>query len=208
MKFKKEENQKGMTLIELLIAMFILVIIISAFSSLITISLSKTSQQFTAISNIDQARMVEARFVNELRNATTANDGSYCITEAGDQEIIFYTPIGSTTVKKRIRYFINNNTLYKGTIIPSGSPLSYSLANEKIIAVQSNLANNTTPLFYYYSGDYTGGEGGALSQPVNINQIRFVRINLVVYKKTQNDVSTFNVTTGTTVRNLKSNLSN
>lgn len=207
MKFKNDKNQKGMTLIELLIAMFILVIIISAFSSLITISLSKTSQQFTAISNIDQARMVEARFVNELRNATTANDGSYCITKAADQEIIFYTPVGSTTIKNRIRYFIDNNILYKGTITPSGSPLSYNSASEKIIAVQSNLANNTTPLFYYYNGDYNG-EGSPLSQPVNINQIRFVKINLIVYSKTQNDIATFNVSSGTAVRSIKSNLGN
>jgi hypothetical protein len=64
------------------------------------------------------------------------------------------------------------------------------------------------PLFSYYDGTYNG-TGNALSQPVNINVVRFIKINLTVLKDAvQNGTSTFTVTAGASIRNLKTNLGN
>ena len=64
------------------------------------------------------------------------------------------------------------------------------------------------PLFSYYDGNYNGS-GSPLSQPVNINVIRFVKINLTVLKDvTPNSTNTFTVTAGASIRNLKTNLGN
>jgi hypothetical protein len=126
---------------------------------------------------------------------------------AGDSEIIFYSPLGGPgTLIKRIRYFVSNNILYKGVVVPTGSPLSYNLLSETLSAVQPDLSLGGNPIFYYYDGDYDG-DTAALVQPVNINNVKFVRINLVVLKQSQlNSDDTFSLNIGGTVRSLKDNL--
>ena len=81
-----------------------------------------------------------------------------------------------------------------------------NLASEKISIVQRDLANGANPLFYYYDGDYDG-TAGPLSQPVNLTQIKFVRINLMVLKQTtQGSLANFSLNIGSAIRSLKTNL--
>jgi hypothetical protein len=93
-------------------------------------------------------------------------------------------------------------------IIPSAGTPTYNPANEIVKPVQTGLVNGTTPIFYYYNDTYAGTTT-PLAQPVNINQIKFVKINLVLLKQGE-DVTgpTFTVDSGTAVRNLKTNLGN
>ena len=108
----------------------------------------------------------------------------------------------------RIRYYLATSTLYKGVIVPSGSPLTYNLGQEKILTVQTDLISTTTPIFYYYDGNYNGSST-PLTQPVNTTQIKYVKINLNILKQnTISDSSTFNISTGASIRNLKTNLGN
>jgi len=64
------------------------------------------------------------------------------------------------------------------------------------------------PLFSYYDSNYNGS-GNPLTQPVNINVIRFIKINLTVLKDvTPTGSGTFTVSSGASIRNLKTNLGN
>ncbi len=103
---------------------------------------------------------------------------------------------------------MSSGALYKGVIDPSGTPLSYNTANEVTTKLISDMSIGANPLFYYYDGNYNGS-GSSIAQPVNINQVKFVKINLSILKQSvQNSTSTFTVSGGAAIRNLKNNLGN
>lgn len=164
------------------------------------------NQQSASLSSADAARRVAFGFANELRNAASGNDGAYPLNKAGDSEIIFYSGADlSGAIVKRIRYYMSGNTLYRGVITPTGNPLSYN-APEIIRTAQTNLENSGTgvPAFYYFDGNYSGA-GNPLVQPVNLNQVKFIKTNLVISSP---NAGTFTVTSGAALRNLKNNLGN
>lgn len=199
----------GFTLLETMIALSIFALFIFMVSAMLNNIFVNSNQQLTSLDNIDYVRGTMSLFINEIRNAITGSDGSYPINEAGESQIIFFSNFKTSNgVIARIRYYVSDNTLYKGIVLPTGDPLSYNLSSESIKAVANGISNNGVPAFYYYDGDYDGNSD-ALSQPVNINQIRFVKMNLMVLKQLEpNNDSAFSITAGSAVRSIKDNLGN
>ncbi len=209
MKKSKYLKQKGVTLIEVLVTVSIFAVLVFGVSAMLSDIFTNQNQELLSLSNIDQARAVSSSFTNEIRNATTGSDGSYPLNQAGDNQIIFYSnfKVNNGTVN-RIRYFVQDNSLYKGVVSPSGDPLTYNLLSESVALVQDDLSNGATPLFYYYDGNYNGLTA-ALSQPINLNQVRFVKINLIVKNQTTaNGTGAFSVDAGAAIRAVKDNLGN
>lgn len=204
-----KNKSEGFTLVEVIISVFLGVILMFVISELLISVFSNPPAQITSMDNIEQSKRAVSTFAEELRNAAIGNDGSYSITEAQDNEIIFYSNFRTTgAAVNRIRYYLSGNTLYKGVVAPAGNPLSYNLASEVIRSVVTVVSNGVDPAFYYYDGNYNGS-GSQLPQPVNINQIRFVKINLLIKNQiTKQSDSTFPISAGVTVRNLKDNLGN
>lgn len=178
-------------------------------NTLFTAVVRSPNQQLTSAGNVDQARRVLANFTNEIRNAAAGSDGSYQLNQAGDSQIIFYTTYKATGgVVYRIRYFLSGTSLFKGVVTPTGSPLSYNLGSEVITQVQANLSNGSTPVFYYYDDTYSGTTS-ALAQPVNVTQVKFVKINLIVKnQESRTDTSTTTIDGAGAIRSLKTNLGN
>ena len=196
----------GFTLIEVVIAVAIFSILIITVASLLISLMQNPQWQMTAMDNIDRARFVSSGFTNEIRAAAY---GSYPLIEANNSEIIFYSPVGSFSGNiNRIRYYVAGNNLYKGVIVPVNG--IYNPSSEVITLVLIGLSNGTDPLFYYYGGSYDGNANASpLLQPVNVNQVKFVKINLIVQRQTTaQDTSTFSLNVGATIRVLKNNLSN
>ena len=205
-KFKK---QSGFTLIETLLTIFIFGILMLGTTLMIRDIFSVSEQQSGILSNTNQATLISSNFANEIRNATYGANGAYPISQATDNQLIFFstTPKGNGTVSE-IRYYLSGNTLYKGITNPGGNPLSYVGQPEVSTTLLSQMSMGGNPLFYYYDGSYNGS-GNPLVQPINVNVIRFIKINLIVLKDlTQNGNSTFTVLSGASIRNLKTNLGN
>jgi prepilin-type N-terminal cleavage/methylation domain-containing protein len=202
-------KQGGFTLIETMLTIFIFGILMLGTTLMIKDIFSISEQQTGILSNTNQATLISDTFVNELRNGTYGANGSYTINQATDNQIIFFStaPKRDGTVSQ-IRYYLTNNTLYKGVTNPGGIPLSYVGQPETITTLSTQMSMGSTPLFNYYDGNYNGS-GNPLTQPVNINAVRFIKINLIVLKDvTPNSTSTFTVTAGASIRNLKTNLGN
>ena len=199
----------GFTVIEIILTLSVLTALLLLAAPMLVSFLQNPKQLLISMDNIDQARIIASNFTNELRNAVTGNDGSYPLNKTDDAEIIFYSNFGSAApAVNRIRYYISGSTLYKGVTVPAGNPLSYNLSSEVVRPVLSGLANAAIPAFYYYDGNYDGSTG-ALAQPVNINQVKFAKINLLVPKQTTpQGTSNFSMTTGAAIRTLKDNLGN
>lgn len=200
-------KNKGVTLIEMLIAIAIAGIIMAGSAGLFKAIFSTGTQKPMALTTIDQARKTVFNFTNELRNSNTGSTGAYPINLANDSEIIFFSSYGASSgLINRIRYYVSNGALYKGTVVPTGNPLTYNAGSETSKLVQSALATTTPTIFYYYDGSY-GGTTTPLTQPVNVNKIKYVKISLNLLKKDEkNATTTFSISAGTTLRNLKTNL--
>jgi type II secretory pathway pseudopilin PulG len=198
---KKNKKSLGFTLSETVVAISIFSVLIFIVSGLLISTIEKPKTQTALMDNIDLARFVSSAFTNEIRAAAY---GTYPIVMANDSEIIFYTPIGAESGKiNRNRYYVDGEVLYKGVISPPS-------ATESIKPILDGISNNDTPLFYYYGSDYDGnGNGVALATPANVNNIKFVEINLIIKNQTTSqDTGTFSTRAGATIRILKNNLSN
>ncbi len=202
-------KKSGFTLIETLLTIFIFGLLMMGTTLMIKDIFSVSEQQNGILSNTNQATLISSTFANEIRNATYGANGAYPINQASNTQLIFYSTGDNTNgTVSQIRYYISGNTLYKGVTNPGGSPLSYVGQTENITTLSTQMSMGNNPLFYYYDGTYNGS-GSALTQPVNINAIRFIKINLIVNKDvTPTGASTFTVTAGASIRNLKTNLGN
>lgn len=199
-------NQKGFSLAEMVVAIAAFTIIGVGVIILIGSMVSTGTKQGLLLANADQARRGSFRIMQELRNAVTSNTGAYALAEASNQQIIFYSNVDGGSDVERLRYYISGGKLYRGVVKPTGSPLTYNTGSETSTVVQDNLANGANPLFYYYNGSYTG-TGSALTQPVNVTQVKFVEMELRVYNKGgTTGTNYYTISSAGAIRSLKTNL--
>ncbi len=196
----------GFTLIEVVVVIGIFGLISGGVITLVSSVFVQSSKQGESIADTDQARKLSNKLTQELRNAVYGENGAYPLNSAGNQEIIFFSNVDSDDEVERVRYYLQSGALYKGIVQPTGSPYSYNPAQEVAEKVQSSVANNSTPLFYYYNDSYDGITGTALTQPVNVAQVNFIKLNLILSNKAASSNVTYTVTGGSSIRNLKTNL--
>lgn len=194
---------------ETLVTIVVFGLVMAASATLLFIIFRNSTTNPNALNAVDQAQAAATNFVAQVRDATYGNDGSYPLAEASTTEVIFFSPYGtgSSTTVDRIRYFLATSTLYEGVTAPSGSPPSYNLANEKVTALVQHAAGvGTSTVFFYYNGTYAG-TSSPLSQPVNINQVTYIRLVMSVQlQEVRNSTATSSISTGAAMRNLKTNL--
>ena len=207
--FKLEINQqKGFTLIEVMISVLIFTLLGLGVIELVSSMVSTGNKTSVFLASSDQGRKLSYQIMNELRNAVTASTGAYALNLANDQELIFFSNVDGGTDIERVRYYLSNGKLYRGVVKASGSPLIYNLGSEVVSVVQNDVANGATPLFYYYSDTYDGS-GSPLTQPVNIVQVKFLKLNLQIFNKGGvTNTNFYTVTACGSIRSIKTNLGN
>lgn len=199
-------REQGFTLIELIVAIAIFVILSVGIITLVASVFVDSNRQGASLANADQTRKLGNQIRQELRNAVTASNGAYAIATTNDQELTFYSNVDGGTDIERVRYYLQNGKLMRGIVKQSGSPPVYS-GTETSVAVQNDIANGSNPIFYYYDSNYDDNTDPALTQPVNIAQVTYIRLNIQVLKRTTaSTTNSFTVSAGTALRSLKTNL--
>lgn len=196
----------GFTLVELLISIFIISVITFTVSTFQKDVFSLNySLQGSLNAQID-ARHVLRVMVFELREMSPSALGAYPIALASSTAITFYSDINNDGLKDRVRYFLSGTDVKKGVVAPSGSPVTYNDANEKLSTIITGyVASSTSPLFQYYPSSYTGTTV-PLPVPINIPSVRLVRINVFIDKDPNHSPALLIVTSQVSLRNLKDNL--
>ena len=197
---------KGFSVIEALVGISILLVIGLVSLSFQTNILSLGKLFSGTLTAEGEARAALKTLSAELRAATPGSDGAYALADTATSTITFYTNTDTDVLKERVRYFLQAKTLKRGVIKPSGSPPTYSSAQEVISTVVRDVANSsTTALFSYYDKNYDG-TGSPLATPTTASLVRLVKITLQIDK---NEVALPGIITATTqvsIRNLKDNL--
>ena len=157
---------------------------------------------------ISQQKAYRALFVfsREVRGAQPSAAGAYPIAEAATSSLTFFANVDNDADIERVRYFLATTTLYRGLLEPTGT--TYNSANERVSSIVVDTKNSqASPLFDFYDENYDGATTTPpLTIPVNISDIRLIRLSLPIKQNTLQGSTYKTYSAQVTLRNLKDNL--
>ncbi len=193
-------NTKGLTLLELIIAISVFVLATFAVSTFIIQSFRAQNFSLEQSSAINEARRGVETMIKELREALPSDTGSYPIELADDQELIFYADFDRDDAVEKVRYWLDGTDFKKNIIEASGTPLSYS-GNGETEVLSRFVRNNTNTIFIYYNSDYVTS-----TAPADPSNVKLIHINLKINVNPQKAPLHFELESDVSLRNLKENL--
>ena len=139
--------------------------------------------------------------IPELRSIGPSSSGGYPISSASSSSFSFYSDIDNDGLFEQVRYFLNGTTFQKGVIRPTGVPLAYDPATEKIINLASNVISGN--IFSYFNKNYDGINGTVLGYPIDVSTIRVVKVVLSIDKNQNIEPGPLTVSAIVDIRNLR-----
>lgn len=202
------KRNSGYTLVEFLVAMAIFVVVFGAVANFSKDTIVYTSSLQNSLSAETDLRSLLRQFAAEIRTASIGNTGAATIVEALPTRIKFYSDYNGDGIKEQIQYYLSSDgkTLYKNVLAPRGSPLQYYPSDASTTStIIHNITNGATNIFDYYNGTYDGTTA-ALSQPVDTNAVRLVKITVIIDNNPNTSPTPITGTTQVSLRNLKDNI--
>jgi prepilin-type N-terminal cleavage/methylation domain-containing protein len=202
--------KQAFTLVEVVVSISILVIVMVAVSAFQYDVLNYNRSSATTLTNTQEAQSMIKVMAKEIRSMSPSSNGAYPILSAGTSTVTFFADVDADGTKELIHYYIGTttttiNTIYRGSIKPSGSPLTYSGVESKKILATGIRNSSSTPLFEYFGSAYTG-TSTAMTYPLAITTIRLVKINITIDTDPSKIPVLKTFTTQVSLRNLKDNL--
>lgn len=206
MKFKINKNL-GFTFVEVIVAVFTFAVIAGGVSVFTAYYFKNYSVSFEQNQSVGQVQTALITLTREIREARSAYDGAWPLTQTDDNIFVFYSDITNDGKTDKIRYFLDGNTLKKGVIQPTEVPVSYPPANEKIYIIAGNVDNGSTPIFRYYNGSWPSDTTNNPLTPQNrILNTRLVKIYLRLNIQTNSGSQPFELSEDVQIRSMKDNL--
>lgn len=198
------DHQHGMTLIEILIVLGLLTSIILLIS-FFGLQIANFGIFFNSGLEVQQEMQLTFQAMTfEIQSMQQSVKGAYPIAAASANSFTFYSDIDNDNRTDQIRYFLENNTLKKGVVKPSGTPLSYNQTNEVITEV-IHYVTGPAAIFTYYDQSYTGSEL-PMTYPVDNSKIRVVGITVTADKDPNAEPGPVTHQIFLDIRNLRSNI--
>lgn len=172
----------GMTLVELLTAIFVMAVAMGGFSILFLRSYKMNSFILeTGVASAAASRGVD-RIVADLRKVRQGDDGSYPIISGTGTDFKVYLDIDNDGKTERVHYFLQDGLLKQGITEPNATqPVTYPVG-ETVTTIVNYVANETNePVFFYYNDDYPGDTvNNPLSTPISVQDARLVKVRLFI----------------------------
>jgi len=201
-------NLRGMTLIELLIAIGVVLITMEGFTYLFL----KTWDTNKFILEEGMASAAASRATNQiviqLRGVQQGQNGSYPIVTAGDFDLTLYADIDDDGVIERVHYFLDqpNDQLKVGVTDPNTSvqPATYPVGDATVTVMTSYVVNESdNPAFAYYNDNYPGDTtNNPLATPANVANIQLIKVHLLVNINPVHAPDNINIESFVDLRNL------
>lgn len=172
-----------MTLVELMMAIFIMLIAMEGFTLLLLKSFQTNSFVLEeGVASAAAARAVST-IVSDLRKARQADNGAYPVASGTDFDLKVYIDIDNDGVTERVHYYVSNERLYQGVTNPNaGLPITYPSGDQAVTMLLDYVVNtNAQPIFYYYNKDYpTDLVNNPLTTPITVNTAKLIKVHLWV----------------------------
>ena len=101
-------SQNGFTLLEMLIAISIFVLMMSAVTTFFVLLYKEQGSDIVRIERIEIAGRAIERISSEIRKMNRAENGGFPLESAQSQTLIFYSDIDNDGLTERIRYYLND----------------------------------------------------------------------------------------------------
>lgn len=204
LKFKIKNSQSGLTLIEILVATGVFSIV--AFTvTIMALDFSKFGTYLRqSLGAQQEVNLTFSTLISEIRSIGPADDGSFMVAQADTSAFTFYSDIDSDGHFDKVRYFLDQGTLKRGVIKPSGVPAVYNPLSENVGEVIHNvtLPATSTAVFSYYDKNYSGN-GAPMTLPVSTSQIRVVKIEVIIDETPQDVAGRGSFSMTALIRNLR-----
>jgi type II secretory pathway pseudopilin PulG len=198
---------KGFTLIETLVLVLVFSTAMGAVTSFVYYIYRSSDYDFQQSQAIRNARQGVETMIKEIREAQPADDGSYTLEKADDQEFIFYSDIDKDANVERVRYFLDGSVFKKGVVEPTGLPPVYNLDTEQVSILSSYVCNEEGSIFTYYDGDWPGDEiNNPLPTPTRLKETKLIHVYLKINVDPERPPTDFELESDVQIRNLKNNL--
>lgn len=196
------DKQRGMTMIELMVAISIFTIFMIAASDFIIRGLQSNVFGYEQEDAVANARRAAGVMVEELRRAANSARGDYLFDSVATNTIVFYADTDDDGLTEKIRYFADGIDLKKGSITASGTPPTYSQADEEISTFAIYLNNQSLPIFRYFDTNNLEIANPTASK----TKIRLIRTTLKINVTPERAPADYFYTADIQIRNLKDNL--
>jgi len=203
----KKLSSIGFTLIEVLVVMAITGVLGLGVLSLQYVMSESQVSLFKNYTNVEEANNNISTLVREIRNTQHGENGAYPLNKADNQELIFYSDYDYDGQAERVRYYLDNTQFSKGVIEPVGSPATYPVDQEKTKVLSENVRNDTTPIFYYYNGDWpTDTVNNPLNTPTRLSETKLMKVYLEINTQANQPERNYILESYVQLRSLKQNL--
>lgn len=197
-------SNRGLTTYEVVVSIAISSIIVLALMRFLTTGFSVLRSTFSQSQAVETARLQLKRLTTSLRQARQADTGAFAIAEALPQRLVYYSDIDGDGTTERLRYELVGTNLERGLIEPTGTPVSYPVAQEQETVVAIGVRNGAAAVFRYFGANYPA-DVNPLS-PVDESDIRYIEYTLLIDADVTDSVQQISLTSQVQVRNLKDNL--
>lgn len=198
-------SARGMTLVEVMVAIFIMLVGMEGFTLLFLRSFQTNSFILeTGLAASAASRAVNTT-VSELRKIRQGDNGDYPLEQGSEFELTAYIDIDTDGVTERVHYFLENGEFKRGIREPSATmPITYASGDGTVSVLASAIANEPTePVFTYYNENYPGDTvNNPLATPVGVRDPRLVKVRLVVNLDPNNAPDDTNIESFVEFRNL------
>jgi len=207
---KKEENffQSGLTIVEMLIAIFVFVLIMSGSVFLLSQIYKRYGFSMEQGMSVNETQRAMKVIIEEIRRARQADSGAYPIVSADDFDFVYYSDIDKDNITERVHYYLEDKAIKKGITKPSGIPPVYPLDDQSVSIIAEHIQNEADePLFSYYNSNYPQDQiNNPLATPVTqINQIRLVKVDIFFNLDPYRSPDNIRLESYVEMRNLKDN---
>jgi type II secretory pathway pseudopilin PulG len=179
----KKQNYKGMTLVEVMVAITIFTLGIAGF----TLLFKNAWQQNKYTLEMGQVSMAASQGVNQivryLREVRQSDNGAYPVVSANDNDLVVYCDFDRDGVTERIHLYRSGSDIILGVREPSsGFPITYASGDGTTKIIVSRVVNATgNPIFAYYDSSYPEDSvNNPIPTPATVPNVRLVRVTLHV----------------------------
>jgi len=180
---KKASNSHGMTIIEVMVSIAIFVIAIEGFTLLFMRSWKMNSYTL----EMGQSSFAVSQGVNTmisyLRKVRQADDGSYPIKSATDNDLVVFSDYDKDGVTERLHFYLQNSQIKMGVTNPTSTmPKTYPAGDQQTKILADKIVNaSSEPIFYYYNKDYPGDAAhNPVATPADVLAVRLIKIFLKI----------------------------
>lgn len=206
-----EKNPKGMTLIEVLVAIAVMLIVMEGFT-LLLVKVWDTNK-FILEEGIASAAASHTanKIISELRRVRQGDNGDFPVESGSSFDLEVYLDVDHDNVTERVHYYLDKNTdeLKKGIAKPLDTmPVTYP-ENDDSTATMTMYVINTDddPVFYYYNRNYPGDTvNNPLAVPLGskVSDVKLIRVHLLVNIDPVHAPNNVNIESFADLRNVNS----